>query len=139
MSNFDWTEDQKLLPEAIVNPGVGPIHNTSHALACANIVQLIEDVYVLRCQIGDRSQKFSVITYASTDQEYNGRYRFDLTAGDRTVDVDMPGLALDEVRFLGREDQNVWDFPRLYVEGNSWVWRFAIDMVVYALYPKEQS
>jgi hypothetical protein len=34
------------------------------------------------------------------------------------------------VRYLGIPGQNIWDFPRLFVDGSSWVWKFAIAVTV---------
>jgi len=31
----------------------------------------------------------------------------------------MPGLPIDEVHWMRQHDQNIWDFPRLYVGGSS--------------------
>lgn len=39
--------------------------------------------------------------------------------------VDMPSLSLEKIRYMGEKTQNIWDFPRLYVNGSSWVWKYA--------------
>jgi hypothetical protein len=44
----------------------------------------------------------------------------------RTVLIEMPGLPLDEVRYVDDDEQNIWDFPRLYVDGGSVVWCYAV-------------
>jgi hypothetical protein len=41
------------------------------------------------------------------------------------VPVDMPGLPLHQVAL--REGDNAWLFPRLYVDGNSWLWPYALN------------
>ncbi len=38
----------------------------------------------------------------------------------------MPGIPLSEVRYV--KGLNAWLFPRLYVDGSSWLWEFAINM-----------
>ena len=38
----------------------------------------------------------------------------------------MPGISLEKVRFMGKEDENIWDFPRLYVDDESYVWKYAL-------------
>ena len=38
----------------------------------------------------------------------------------------MPGKPLDKVRYVGSPDQNIWDYLRLFVDGKSWVWEFAV-------------
>ena len=39
--------------------------------------------------------------------------------------VDMPGLPLAKVRFTGAKSQDIWTFPRLYVDDSSWVWLYS--------------
>lgn len=57
-----------------------------------------------------------------------GRWPFSMWMADgREIEVDMPGLPIERVRWVGGEDQNIWDFPRLYVDGSSWVWKFAVN------------
>ncbi|MET9402659.1 hypothetical protein [Kitasatospora sp. NPDC002965] len=38
----------------------------------------------------------------------------------------MPGLSLDQVRWMNEPDQNIWNYPRLFVDGSSWVWWYAL-------------
>jgi hypothetical protein len=38
----------------------------------------------------------------------------------------MPGLPVEQVRYMGESGQNIWDFPRLYVDDSSWIWEFAL-------------
>ena len=64
----------------------------------------------------------------SVDDEWGGRWPCLLVLGGRECWVAMPGLPLERVRYMG-EPQNIWDFPRLYVDGDSWVWEFAIGWV----------
>jgi len=45
----------------------------------------------------------------------------------------MPGLPLDRVRYIGAPEQNAWRFPRLFVDGNSWLWEFALEIARGAL------
>jgi len=41
----------------------------------------------------------------------------------------MPGLPLDLVRYTGENGQNIWNFPRLYLDDSSWVWKFAANIL----------
>ena len=60
-------------------------------------------------------------------QGYNDGYcKFRLHRWLRTCDVSMPGFSIERVRYLGLANQNIWQFPRLYIDGSSWVWKFAI-------------
>lgn len=60
------------------------------------------------------------------ESEPDGRYPFRVTVNGRSHLVEMPALPLDAVRFLGGAGQNIWDFPRLFVDGSSWVWKYAL-------------
>ena len=63
-------------------------------------------------------------------QEYNdGYYNFRLHRWLRVCNVFMPGFPVECVRFTGQDDQDIWRFPRLYVDGCSWVWKFAVGIV----------
>lgn len=127
--NYDWTENQKI-PGVMVNPGTGPVHNATRGQAAKNVTQLVADV------LGERSD---TVATEDTGREDDGRFTFVLRCGERTCEVDMPGLAVDEVRFMDGEDQNIWDFPRLYVEGSSWVWSFAISQTQHYLFGEEDA
>lgn len=37
----------------------------------------------------------------------------------------MPGLPLDKVRYVKGEKRSILEFPRLYVDGSSWIWYIA--------------
>ncbi len=38
----------------------------------------------------------------------------------------MPGFPLDRVRYIEGEKRSILDFPRLYVDGSSWIWYIGI-------------
>lgn len=100
-----------------INPGTECIDNTSWENAYENINQFIKD-----CEIPMQIVKADF----GCDR---GRYLFVLKAEnipDYEVEVEMPGLPLNEVRYIDDKTQNIWNFPRLYVDGASWVWRYAI-------------
>ena len=101
--------------KVIINPGSGPISGTREGSAIKNIKH-----FILDCG-------FKGIEFARTPEyDDDGRYSFILWMGQRCHTVDMPGLPLDKVRYMDEEDQNIWDYPRVYVDGSSWVWKFAI-------------
>jgi hypothetical protein len=56
----------------------------------------------------------------------DGRHTFTLTWEGYAREVQMPDLDLERVRWMGLPGQNIWDFPRLCVDGSSWVWQFAL-------------
>lgn len=43
----------------------------------------------------------------------------------------MPGWPLGQVRW--QPDADAWQFPRLYVDGGSWLWGFAVGIARGAL------
>lgn len=101
----------------IINPGTGPVDGAREREARRNIGAFCRElafrdpiIRIKRCH----------------DNDDDGRYGFTLTRGIRETVVDMPGLPLDRVR-MGNGD-NAWNFPRLYVDGNSWLWPYAISM-----------
>ena len=109
-----------------INPGSGPVHEGTFANAMINIAAFIEDMKIVSKQPLD-------IEHSWFSAPLNdGRFRFTLLErgyGESCV-VDMPGLPLDQVRFTGDGDQNIRDFPRLYVNGSSWVWCYALSVAI---------
>lgn len=105
-----------------INPGSGPVDGADIDTAASNMEALTRDLLALGCKVGDTS-------HAARDSDGDGRWPFVITVNGREHEVDMPGLPLDRVRFMGEDDQNIWDFPRLYVDGSSWIWQFALGVL----------
>ena len=112
-----------------INPGTGhiPEHNEKNAIV--NMKVFYEEIRAQHC----------VIT-RNPNEDFDGYYNFqiELTHDDphyqshqesnlAPLSIDMPGLPLDKVHYTGAEGQNIWHFQRLYVDGSSWVWEFAIN------------
>lgn len=104
----------------IVNPGTGPVTRATEQHANKNMRQLVKD------SGADSFERTPKVDYGE------GRYAFNLKRGSRTHEIQMPGLALKRVRYLDHPDQNIWDFPRLYVDGSSWVWKYAVSAICSA-------
>lgn len=101
----------------LINPGTGPVQGATLDHAYDNMRALLADA-------GMPAAKFR----RDPDEDVDGgRFPFLVTIGDDEVSVDMPGIPLERVRYTGADDQNIWDFPRLYVDGSSWVWMFAVN------------
>jgi hypothetical protein len=98
----------------IINPGTREIDGTNEADAKANIETFVEDIGLT-----------GVMAERLDERDHDGRYGYRLTHGEHSTVVDMPGWSIDRVRWMG-QSQDIWQFPRLYVDGSSWVWRFAI-------------
>lgn len=106
----------------IINPGSGPIARNpkrprSVASATANMRALLRDC-------GIPKARFKLIGKAV--DPWDGRYTFEVRLGRLTCSVDMPAIRLDAVRWMDLPGQDIWQFPRLYVDGNSWVWKYAV-------------
>jgi hypothetical protein len=103
----------------VINPGTGPVEGATLEQAKANMDAFAAD-------LNKRGLYVTGLTRRE-DADDDGRYGYLLTMGDaRKLEVDMPGLPLDQVRFMDEPGQDIWDFPRLYVDGNSWIWMFAL-------------
>lgn len=103
-----------------VNTGTNPLENTNEGLANKNIEQLIEDVGL-----------DGVTAKRNKDRDFGkGRFAYVLTyeLNKRNIEVQMPGLSLERVRYT-QESQCACEFPRLYVNGGSWLWKFAVNLI----------
>jgi hypothetical protein len=100
----------------VVNPGSGPVEGATEEHAWINIQHFIAD-----CGDGWRAELRQGLNMVD-----GGRYSFLVWRGNRCHLVDMPGLPLDQVRYAGSEGQRAGDYPRLYVDGGSWLWKFAL-------------
>ena len=101
--------------EIIINPGAGKVENGSKEQSEINIKQFILDLGV-EC-------KFEFIKIDS-----DGRHRYNVWNDKANHEIDMPAIPLDNVRYLGLECQRIFNFPRLYVDGSSWVWKYALNV-----------
>lgn len=107
------------MPIAFINPGSGPVRGATLENAAANIQAFVRDLEISGVEFAHESARY---------EEDDGRFSFALTHAGRRCLVDMPGLPLDQVRYLG-EPQDILEFPRLYVDGHSVVWKYAIESV----------
>jgi hypothetical protein len=109
-----------------INPGSGPAETYSNAKpsveqALANMKVLAED-----CKVEPKAVRRRMKNDYH-DQHKDGRFCFTLKGQDGKVyEIQMPGIPLDNVRFTGGPKQNPWDYPRLYVDDSSWLWRYAV-------------
>ncbi|MEU4386591.1 hypothetical protein [Promicromonospora sp. NPDC023805] len=103
-----------------INPGSGPVLDATEENATANMEAFAAGLRDLGVAITE------VARHAEEDYG-EGRYAYTVKTGDqRTLEVQMPGWPLDRVRFVDADHQDIWDFPRLYVDDSSWVWTFAL-------------
>lgn len=110
----------------IINPGTGPCKNATEENAIINMNKFIEDLEIKKEKV-----EFSRIPeYDYNTEHHDGRFAFILNIGaDHSYEIQMPGISLENVRFLRKPDQNIWDYPRMYVDGSSWVWYYALSII----------
>lgn len=107
-----------------INPGSGPVAEATEEQAELNMRQFVADLH-------ERGHA-NVVWGRKPDADYNnddqdGRFCWTVGVnGGEPVEVQMPGLPLERVRWLG-DAQDIWQFPRLYVDDSSWVWFFALN------------
>lgn len=106
---------------AVINPGTGPCEDATLENAIKNMEQFIKDspcaTRFERDEGNDMGEgRFAFLVY------------WDGMPGKSTksIQVDMPGLPLEQVRYMGLDGQKPGDFPRLYVGGGSWWWKFGL-------------
>jgi hypothetical protein len=122
----------------IINPGTGPVTGATLENADENIRQFVQDLRDGLFRDGPDHCEFAKIFVRRGDTSWDEDGRFAFVIWGKTVDgqdweneIDMPGLPLDQVRWIDGPDQNIWDFPRLYVDGSSWAWKFALSSAGY--------
>ncbi len=116
----------------VINPGTGPVEGSTLDNAYTNMAALVRDAG----WPGAKCRR------DPTRDVEGGRWPFLITCPPNKDEprewellVDMPGIPLDEVRYTGEPGQNIWHFPRLYVDGSSCVWKFAVNQVREAALP----
>ncbi len=116
-----------------INPGSGPVAPALDSTNAPRAEPSLENALAnVRALLDDAGVRESAIIYPTKKRDGNGRFVFSVIGYGSETEVSMPGLPLAETRYLGppeRPDQNIWSFPRLYVDGSSWVWCFAVDSV----------
>jgi hypothetical protein len=112
----------------ILNPGTGPVDGASAREARRNIGAFCREL-----SLGPPNVRIE----RRVNDDSDGRYSYIIRRGIRSTEVDMPGLSLDRVAL--RPGDNTWHFPRLYVDGNSWLWPFALNNARRALQDHDGS
>jgi hypothetical protein len=106
----------------IINPGAGPVEGATRENAEANMRQLLADANAANG------------TFELVRADSNGRFKFTAKLGEHECEVDMPGLPLNQVR-----SDDLLRIPRLYVNGSSWFWGYAVGFVGDALHGVEDG
>lgn len=101
-----------------VNPGTGSIDDPN-----CNIENAIQNIKKFAEECAGQEKRWE----RAKEKDYgDGRYAFDLWLDQMHYEIQMPGLPLEMVRYMDEENQNIWNFPRLYVDDSRWVWSFAL-------------
>ncbi|MEU6295050.1 hypothetical protein [Streptomyces erythrochromogenes] len=103
-----------------MNPGAEPLPLGTKETAQANMAVFVEDV----------NAEASIVTSyepAPSTDDGEGRFGFTLSLADgRVFDILMPGIPLERLRGDGT---NAFAYHRVYVDGNSWLWGYAVAIV----------
>lgn len=98
----------------IINPGSGPVINSRKRQADAACRAIIRDA-------GLDGVRFEL---ANEERQYEGRYIYWFIKGKMRVEVMMPGVTLKVLR------GDLLHAPRLYIDGSSWFWKFAVGILI---------
>ena len=111
-----------------INPGSGKIKKGFEINAVENMKQLVQDLKKVGIS--------NIRIYNKKKVDNTGRWLFQLKSNNKTIEITMPGWNLEHTRFMGLPGQNIWNFPRMYVDGSSWVWKYAIGVIKDAINEK---
>lgn len=100
-----------------INPGSGPVEGASVEYATTNMATFMGDLI---------AAGHTVEAKGVAGNEDDGRWPFVIKVDGVLHEIDMPGIPIANVRWMDEPEQNIWDFPRLYVDGSSWVWKYAL-------------
>lgn len=106
-------------PMTYIDPAAPPVEGGTEEQARTNMDAFCTDL---------REAGIIATTITRTEAADDaGRFGYQLGTGDaRTLDVLMPGVATDQVRYTGNDGQNIWDFHLLYVDGTMRIWSSAL-------------
>lgn len=108
------------MTRVVVNPGTGPIQDAHFRTAWKMMGLFAHDLV----EQGIEVYQIELGTVSDRD---GGRWEFELSARmgrvERSFTIQMPGTAV-------AAEGEAWVSPRLYVDGSSWLWGFAVSVVV---------
>jgi hypothetical protein len=119
----------------VESPGSGPVlgeatvdQATANAEMFAADLRGLSGHAVTVAPLTDPSDDEAALLMGGTSYQpdHDGRFPFRLTVEGTVHVLEMPGIPLAQVRYLGAESQNVWDFPRVFLDGSSWAWTFGL-------------
>jgi hypothetical protein len=102
----------------IINSGTEAVPNATEANAIEAAQRFVRELGIAGLSMHRNPKRDNV-----SDGIGGGRYAFILSLGDKSVNVEMPGCDPDVT-----ERSKPFMSPRLYVNGSSWLWGFALDI-----------
>jgi hypothetical protein len=125
---------------ALINPGSGAVRGAAGLSVTARNAE--RNMRALLADVGLEGLSFKRPTSKAARSCDEGRYEFvvsGVVCSDRGVKgtsatVLMPGLPLEGVR-----SKDLLRVPRLYVDGNSWWWEYAIGVLRDRFEPSEDE
>jgi hypothetical protein len=71
-------------------------------------------------------QPLTTVRRMDRDDRVGGPFGFDIIYDGISVPVQMPGLPVERLRYVPGRSEKAGEFERLYVNGGSWLWPFAL-------------
>jgi hypothetical protein len=99
----------------LVNPGTSSIREADKKLAKLGIAQFVTDLDLGALKV-KRDKK----------GDCDGWFGFKVKSKRASISVLVPGIPMEQMRRMERDD-SAWNFRRLYVEGSSWLWNYALE------------
>lgn len=107
----------------MINPGTGPVPNATEEQARRNMQDFVAEL-----DLGDAVSFEMAGPSKDASGNPDGRWTFVVRHHAATCEVEMPGVA-----GLAEAARTAKIHPRLYVDGSSWFWDFALNMTAFAL------
>lgn len=101
----------------IINPGTDPCERSLRRYADASIRKFARDLGLPP----------SLPKRDGEQDEEEGLFPYKIKVGRRSVRIDIPGWDWKRLRYMGKP-QCCGDFPRLYVDGSSYWWIYALSI-----------
>lgn len=121
--------------QILVNPGSWAVYGATRKDAKKNMEQLLKDAEI----DGLKFKKLYHEDYCSDGRLGYLLYKKYKNGREKSCIIDMPGLPVKMVRYTGEKGQRISMFPRLYVDGSSYVWKFIVEILQEEFNPKKSA
>lgn len=103
----------------LINPGSGHVDGATQKHAQSNMQE-----FLAALGLGEGVQAEAQGPSCDWEGNEDGRWTFTVSLGERSCEVDMPGE-----EGISNDQRPIIFTPRLYVDGSSWHWEFALGIV----------